>query len=76
MSREIILDFGCLCDYIDFMARPKKSPEHSKSTYFRFRCAEDEKRLIERAASLRSLDASAWGRSELVALAKRLIAKE
>jgi len=58
------------------MARPHKEPGQSKSTYFRFRCTEGEKKLIEKAAALRSLDAGAWGRSELLALARKLIAKE
>jgi uncharacterized protein (DUF1778 family) len=53
------------------MARPKKEAVRLKSTYFRFRCTEEEKRLIDRAAGLRSLDASAWARSELLALAKK-----
>ena len=57
------------------MAKPKKKPALAKSTFFRFRCTEDEKKLIESAAALRSLDASAWGRSELLALAKKLLAK-
>jgi uncharacterized protein (DUF1778 family) len=58
------------------MARPKKEPDNLKATYFRFRCTDEEKALIERAASLRSLDASAWGRSELVGMARRLLARE
>jgi hypothetical protein len=53
------------------MARPKKEPDKAKGTYFRFRCREDEKALIEKAASARSLDASAWARSELIALARK-----
>jgi uncharacterized protein (DUF1778 family) len=58
------------------MARPKKEPDSLKGTYFRFRCREDEKALIERAAALRSLDASSWGRSELVGLARKLLARQ
>jgi uncharacterized protein (DUF1778 family) len=57
------------------MARPKKTDDR-KSTYFRFRCTDEEKEIIEQAASIRSLDASSWGRSELVGLAKRMIARE
>lgn len=57
------------------MARPKKKPGQAKSTYFRFRCTDDEKRLIDSAAALRSLDASAWARSELLALAKKAVSK-
>jgi len=55
------------------MARPKKEPAKRRSTYFRFRLTEQEKTLIADAASRRSLDASAWARSELIALAKRIV---
>jgi uncharacterized protein (DUF1778 family) len=58
------------------MARPKKTPGQAKGTYFRFRCTEEEKKLIEQAASSRSLDASAWARSELVALARKYVIKK
>jgi uncharacterized protein (DUF1778 family) len=58
------------------MARPKKTTDDLKATYFRFRCTDEEKGLIERAASLRSLDASAWGRSELVGLARKTLARD
>jgi hypothetical protein len=54
------------------MARPKKDKNKRKSTYFRFRLTEQEKMLIEEAASRRSLDSSAWARSELLAMAKKL----
>jgi uncharacterized protein (DUF1778 family) len=58
------------------MARPKKEPDRARSTYFRFRCTEDEKKLIEKAAAARSLDASAWARSELVLLARKTNSKQ
>jgi uncharacterized protein (DUF1778 family) len=54
------------------MARPRKTAERLKSTYFRFRCTEEEKKLIEKAAASRSLDASAWARSEILQLAKKV----
>lgn len=54
------------------MARPKKAASKVKSTYFRFRLTEDEKKIIDAAALSRSLDSSAWARSELIALAKKL----
>jgi len=57
------------------MARPPKDDDEKKGTYFRFRCTDEEKRLIEKAAAQRSLDASSWGRSELLALAKKQLAK-
>lgn len=52
------------------MARPRKEAQKVKSTYFRFRLTADEKKLIEEAASSRSLDSSAWARSELLSLAR------
>jgi uncharacterized protein (DUF1778 family) len=58
------------------MARPKKQQDRLKATYYRFRCTMEEKELIDRAAALRSLDASAWGRSELVGMARRIVARE
>jgi uncharacterized protein (DUF1778 family) len=53
------------------MARPKKPADRVKSTIFRFRCTAEEKKLIEKAAALRSLDASAWARSEILQLARK-----
>ena len=53
------------------MARPRKTTERLKSTTFRFRCTEEEKKLIEKAAAFRSLDASAWARSEILQMAKK-----
>ena len=55
------------------MGRPKKQIDRLKGTYYRFRCTVEEKELIERAAALRSLDASAWGRSELVGMARKML---
>ena len=56
------------------MARPKKTVDKRKSAYFRFRLTEEEKRLIDEAAQAKSLDSSAWARSELLDLAKRISA--
>ncbi len=54
------------------MARPKKEHAKKKTTYFRFRLTEAEKRLIEEAANSKSLDSSAWARSELLSIAKKV----
>lgn len=54
------------------MARPRKEPSRKKTTYFRFRLTEVEKKLIEAAANSKSLDSSAWARSELLSIAKKL----
>jgi uncharacterized protein (DUF1778 family) len=39
----------------------------------RIRMTEEDRALLERAAKEKSLETSSWARSELVALAKRLL---
>jgi len=58
------------------MARPKKKPSESKSYMLRIRLSESERQAIERAAAVRSLEMSTWARSELMTLAKKIVAKE
>jgi uncharacterized protein (DUF1778 family) len=55
------------------MARPKKDPDKAKSTYFRFRCTEDERKLIASAAATKSLDSSAWARMTLLDVATKTL---
>lgn len=55
--------------------RPKKPAGEAKSNVLRIRLAEADRRILDRAAQVKSLDTSAWARSELMALAKRLIGK-
>ena len=57
------------------MARPKKPTAEAKSYMLRIRMTEAERQLLEEAARAKSLDTSAWARSELVALARKVIAK-
>ena len=57
------------------MAGKPKKPERRKSYMLRIRMTEAERGLLEEAASVRSLETSTWARSELVALARRILAK-
>ena len=56
--------------------RPKKSPGETRGKLFQIRVTEEERALIEQAANTLSLDASAWARSELLKLARKIIAKQ
>jgi uncharacterized protein (DUF1778 family) len=56
------------------MAGRHKKPEPEAKTYMlRIRMTEQDRRLLEEAAKSRSLETSTWARSELVALAKKLL---
>jgi hypothetical protein len=58
------------------MAGKPKDPEHVKAFTLRIRMTEAERAMLEEAARSASLETSTWARSELVALAKRLLAKK
>lgn len=59
------------------MAGRLKKPESQAKTYMlRIRMTEDERTLLEQAAKAKSLETSTWARSELVALAKKLLRKK
>jgi uncharacterized protein (DUF1778 family) len=55
--------------------RHKKPPADAKSYMLRIRMTEAERALLEEAAKAKSLDTSTWARSELVALANKVLAK-
>lgn len=42
----------------------------------RIRLTEEERKVIDAAAQVKSLDSSAWARSELLALAKKLLKRK
>jgi uncharacterized protein (DUF1778 family) len=64
------------CCYNPGMAGRRKKPEGESKTYMlRIRMTEAERALLEEAAKVKSLETSTWARSELVALARKLIAK-
>ena len=46
------------------------------SYMLRIRMTEEERKVMEEAAKSRSLETSTWARSELVALAKKILAKK
>jgi uncharacterized protein (DUF1778 family) len=56
--------------------RPKKPGAQAKTYMLRIRMTQEERQLLEDAARYRSLETSTWARSELVALARRLLAKK
>jgi hypothetical protein len=59
------------------MAGRQKKPEADAKTYMlRIRMTQEERRLLEEAAKSKSLETSTWARSELVALARRIIGKK
>jgi uncharacterized protein (DUF1778 family) len=57
------------------MPRPKKPPGEARDTFLRIRLTEDERKALDAAAKARSLDTSAWARSELLMLAKKAARK-
>lgn len=59
------------------MAGRKKKPGKEVMSYMlRIRMTEEERKVMEEAAKSRSLETSTWARSELVALAKKILAKK
>lgn len=64
------------CCYNLGMAGRHKKPEGETKTYMlRIRMTEAERALLEEAAKVKSLETSTWARSELVALARKALAK-
>jgi uncharacterized protein (DUF1778 family) len=55
------------------MARPKKPVSETLSYMLRIRMSEEDRELLEQAAKHKSLQLSSWARSELVALARKLL---
>jgi uncharacterized protein (DUF1778 family) len=58
------------------MAGKPKKPELVKAYMLRVRMTQEERELLEQAARTKSLQLSSWARSELVALARRVLAKK
>jgi uncharacterized protein (DUF1778 family) len=58
------------------MAGKKKKPEQVKGYMLRVRMTEEERRLLDEAAKAKSLQVSSWARSELLALARALLAQK
>jgi uncharacterized protein (DUF1778 family) len=61
---------------IDRMAGKPKDPEKVKNNTLRVRLTEAERKLVDEAAQKKSLETSTWVRSEIVALARKLLSKK
>jgi hypothetical protein len=55
------------------VGRHKKPESEAKSYMLRIRMTEQERAILEEAAKAKSLETSTWARSELVALARKVI---
>ena len=53
--------------------RPPKKEDERKSYMLRVRMTQEERRLLEEAAKLRSLELSSFVRSEMLTLSRRLL---
>jgi hypothetical protein len=53
--------------------RPKKPKAQAKSYMLRIRMTQANRALLDRAAQSKSLETSTWARSELVALARKML---
>lgn len=58
------------------MAGKPKKPEKVKTYMLRVRMTEEDRVLLEAAAGRARLGLSSWARSELVALARKVISKK
>jgi uncharacterized protein (DUF1778 family) len=58
------------------MARPPKPEGEARENVLRIRLTDDERRLLDQVAQGKTLDTSTWARSELVALAKKILKQE
>lgn len=56
--------------------RHKKTDSEAKSYMLRIRMKEADRKLLEDAAKVKSLETSTWARSELVALARKVLASK
>jgi hypothetical protein len=56
--------------------RPKKQPGEARDSILQVRLTAAERKLLDDAAQLKSLDTSAWVRSESLALARQLLRAE
>jgi uncharacterized protein (DUF1778 family) len=56
--------------------RPKKPEAETLSYMLRIRMSQEDRELLEQASKFKSLQLSTWARSELVALARKILAKK
>jgi hypothetical protein len=57
------------------MARPKKDKELLMDRIFRIMLSAEQEATIREAATLAGLETSTWARSELLKIAKKMLAK-
>jgi uncharacterized protein (DUF1778 family) len=57
------------------MAGKPKDPDRVKTHTLRIRMSDADRELLEQAAVIKSLETSTWARTELVALARKILAK-
>jgi len=55
------------------MARPKKPKSENRENFLRIRLTDAERKVLDEAATARTLDTSTWARGELLQLAKRKV---
>lgn len=55
------------------MGRPKKPPGEARDAIMHVRLTPEERALLDAAARVKALDTSAWVRSEMLALARKVI---
>lgn len=58
------------------MARPKKPVDDVRENVLRIRLTDEERKLLDEAASAKTLDTSTWARSELLAIARKPTGKK
>jgi hypothetical protein len=75
-SQVSSLTLWIVCCYTIGMAGKPKNPEQRKVYMLRIRMTEADRKLLEDAARLKSLEMSSWARSELIALARKIISKK
>jgi len=56
--------------------RPKKPEGETLAYMLRIRMSEEDRELLEQAAKFKSLQLSTWARSELVALARKILERQ
>jgi uncharacterized protein (DUF1778 family) len=61
---------------VEVMAGKPKDPAKVKKYMLRVRMTEDERRLVDEAARLKSLETSTWVRVEIVAVARKVLARQ
>ncbi len=58
------------------LGRPKKPEGETLAYMLRIRMSHADRELLEKAAKVKSLQLSSWARSELVALAHKILDKQ